>query len=42
MTSKEAIEIAAQCWCDPRVGDREMDTELAIVFAEKLVEATEP
>ena len=34
---KLALEIAAQCWCDPRVSDREMDSELATVFAEKLV-----
>jgi len=36
MPSEQAIHIAAQCWCDPRVGDREMDSELATVFAEKL------
>lgn len=32
----KAREIVAQCWCDPRVVDREMDVELAEVFAEKL------
>jgi hypothetical protein len=30
--------IAARCWCDPRVSDREMDSELAEVFAEKIEE----
>lgn len=39
MTDPKALEIAAQCWCDPRVSDRVMDPELATVFAEKL-EAT--
>ena len=28
--------LAAQCWCDPRTSDREMDAELAEVFAEML------
>lgn len=36
--SEQSIEIAAQCWCDDRVSDRIMDTELATVFAEKLDE----
>jgi hypothetical protein len=36
MASKKALYTAAQCWCDPRVGDREMDSDLAEVFAEKL------
>ncbi len=36
MPSKKALYTAAQCWCDPRVGDRGMDSELATVFAEKL------
>lgn len=36
MTDPKALEIAAQCWCDPRVSDRVMDPELATVFAEKL------
>ncbi len=30
--------IAARCWCDPRVADREMDVELGEVFAEKIAE----
>jgi hypothetical protein len=38
MTKSFARGIAAQCWCDPRVSDREMDSELAEVFAEKLEE----
>ena len=35
----EARGIAARCWCDDRVSDREMDCELAEVFAERLVDA---
>ena len=31
-----ALGLAAQCWCDPRTSDREMDVELAEVFAEML------
>jgi len=34
-TSK-SCRIAAQCWADPRVEYRVMDTELAEVFAEKI------
>ena len=33
--------LAAQCWCDPRVSDREMDVELADVFAEMLQKLSE-
>lgn len=33
----EAIVIAAQCWCDPRTENIEMDSRLAEVFAERLV-----
>jgi hypothetical protein len=33
-----SLGIAAQCWCDPRVSNREMDVVLAGVFAEKLDE----
>lgn len=33
---EEARVIAAQCWCDARVEDREMDVELAEVVAEKI------
>ena len=29
----EFLELAAQCWCDPKVSDRVMDVELAKVFA---------
>jgi hypothetical protein len=32
--SELATMIAAQCWCDPRTSDREMDGALAAVFAE--------
>lgn len=32
----EAIAIAAQCWCDPRTSNVEMDTRLAEVFAERV------
>ena len=32
----EATDTAAQCWCDPRVLGRQMDPELAEVFAEML------
>lgn len=35
LNSKSA-EVAAQCWCDPRVSDRVMDVELATVFAEQI------
>jgi len=28
--------LAAQCWCDPRTSNREMDVELAEVFAETI------
>jgi hypothetical protein len=36
MASKLARERAAQCWCDSRVSDRIMDSELCEVFAELL------
>lgn len=32
----EFLEIAAQCWCDPKVSNRVMDVELGIVFAQAL------
>lgn len=35
--SKRAVEVAAQCWCDPKVSNREMDVELAKVFSIALV-----
>lgn len=34
--TKGDLERAAQCWCDPRVSNRDMAAELAKVFAEKL------
>ena len=36
MPSTKAIEVAAQCWCDPRTSNRSMDVELATVFAEQI------
>jgi len=36
--TKKALEVAAQLWCDPRVEDRVMDPEFAIVIAEKIDE----
>ena len=33
-----ATEMAAQVWCDKRVSNREMDTVLATVIAEKFDE----
>ncbi len=38
MTKEEALGLAAACWCDPRTSNREMDSELATVFAEQLLE----
>lgn len=32
--------LAARCWCDERTATREMDVELAEVFAEQLAELT--
>jgi hypothetical protein len=32
------IAVAAKCWCDPRTINTEMDTDLGIVFAEKIGE----
>lgn len=34
--SESSLHLAAQAWCDPRVSDREMDPDLATVFAEIL------
>lgn len=31
-----SLQIAAQCWCDERTAGRQMDPELAVVFAEHL------
>jgi hypothetical protein len=36
MASDLALQAAAQCWCDPRTSNREMDVALATVFAERL------
>lgn len=36
LPSEESMHTASQCWCDPRTSDREMDVDLATVFAEKL------
>lgn len=36
MKINKAREIAATAWCDKRTSDREMDVELAEVFAELL------
>jgi len=35
------IAKAAQCWCDPRTSHIEMDTDLAMVFAETITEYIE-
>ncbi len=32
----DARQIAARCWCDSRTSNRQMDPELAEVFAETL------
>ena len=34
--SETSLYLAAQVWCDDRVSDRQMDAELAMVFAETL------
>ena len=39
MTKKEAIEMAAQAWCDPETSDRVMDSELANAVAKRLIDA---
>lgn len=36
---KNYLEVAAQCWCDPRTEKIEMIPELAKVISEKLIEA---
>jgi hypothetical protein len=33
---EEAMQIAAQCWCDPETEDREMDVVLGKAFAKRL------
>lgn len=38
MPTKKALYVAAQCWCDPRVSDRTMDSDMAVVFAEVIDE----
>ena len=34
--NEKYLGLAAQAWCDSRVSDREMDSELAVVFSEML------
>ena len=41
MKREQAIEIAAQCWCDKRTEHMEMAPALVEVFADKLVEHTQ-
>lgn len=36
---RSPVDIAAQCWCDPRTSGKQMDAELAEVFAEQVEEA---
>jgi hypothetical protein len=33
---EQALQIAAQCWCDPETQDRVMDPALATAFANRL------
>ena len=42
MTREEALQLAAQCWCDPRTENNTLDLELATVFAEQLFIVTNP
>ena len=37
----ESLQLAAQCWCDPRTENTVMDPVLAEVFAEQLDRVTE-
>lgn len=32
---EKALEIAAQCWCDPNCSSKTMDTDLALSFANR-------
>ena len=41
LTQQEAEKLVAQCWCDDRTKDREMDVEFGRVFAELLVKVAE-
>lgn len=34
--SEKALQIAAQCWCDPETSGKVMDIELAVAFAKRL------
>jgi hypothetical protein len=36
-TLEQALEIAAQCWCDEQTSHIEMDTVLATAFAKRLL-----
>ena len=38
MNIQEARELAGRAWCDPKTSNREMDVELANVFAAMLVD----
>lgn len=38
MPSRESMECAAQCWCDPETEHIEMDVDLATAFARRLDE----
>lgn len=38
---KKALEIAAQCWCDPETSHLNMNSELARAFAKRLAEKLE-
>ena len=37
LTRERALELAAQCWCDPRTSHLVMEGALAEVFAELLI-----
>ena len=36
MTSKQSLELAAQCWCDDETKNIVMNTQLAVAFAKRL------
>lgn len=38
---QHAVTVAAQCWCDPRLMNIEMDTRLGQIFAKKISEYIE-
>ncbi len=39
MTKEKSIQLAATAWCDPTTEKIEMDTRLALVFAQMLRQA---